>query len=210
MIKKLQTKMLNHIKRTPAEMLKLIALIIVMGFATQVVASVVLTLILDTMPEVASEYKQATSVMLELTPKMMLFVCVMAPLFEELFFRGLIFGVLKKFAPFLIANITQALAFGIYHGNIIQGIYAFLLGMFIGVVLLLTGSLCYTILLHMSINFAGLFIGRLVPENTGFVFKLMLVAFAVAVLTLITYHLYLEWKKSGIEIDAHNDIVDEL
>lgn len=199
MIERLKAKISNHIKRRPAEMLKLIALIIVMGFATQVVASVVLTLILDTMPEVASEYKQATSVMLELTPGIMFLVCVLAPTFEELFFRGLILGVLRKFIPFFIANITQALAFGIYHGNIIQGIYAFLLGMFIGVILLLTGSICYTILLHMSINFAGMFIDRLVPEETGLALKLVLAAGAIAILVPATYYLYKDWKNNALE-----------
>ena len=86
---------------------------------------------------------------------------VMAPLGEELIFRGLTLQYLRKTGlGFHVANIIQAILFGIAHMNWIQGIYAFLLGRF--------KTLAAPMLLHMFFNFSGTYIAALIdplPEN---------------------------------------------
>ncbi|MDP0880704.1 CPBP family intramembrane glutamic endopeptidase, partial [Klebsiella variicola] len=42
--------------------------------------------------------------------------------------------------------------FGVSHGNLVQGTYAFVLGVIFGIVYLYTNNLWITILLHMGIN----------------------------------------------------------
>ena len=54
---------------------------------------------------------------------------VLAPILEEGAFRLVLYGWLRRFMAFLPAAVISSLAFGIYHGNWIQGTYAFLLGM---------------------------------------------------------------------------------
>ena len=54
---------------------------------------------------------------------------VRAPILEEGAFRLVLYGWLRRFMAFLPAAVISSLAFGIYHGNWIQGTYAFLLGM---------------------------------------------------------------------------------
>lgn len=54
---------------------------------------------------------------------------VLAPVLEEGAFRLLLYGWLRRFTAFLPAAAVSSLAFGLYHGNWIQGTYAFLLGM---------------------------------------------------------------------------------
>lgn len=54
---------------------------------------------------------------------------ILAPVVEEGIFRALIFGGLRRIVHFLPAAVVSSLAFGIYHGNWIQGSYAFLTGM---------------------------------------------------------------------------------
>ena len=51
--------------------------------------------------------------------------------------------------------------------NLIQGIYAFFLGLFIGYILYATGSIGYTMLFHCGINFMGMFIERIVPVDSS-------------------------------------------
>lgn len=52
-----------------------------------------------------------------------------APLAEELIFRALLYGWLRGYMGFWSSSLISALAFGLYHGNWIQGIYAFTIGM---------------------------------------------------------------------------------
>ena len=54
---------------------------------------------------------------------------VLAPVLEEAVFRLILYGWLRRFMASLPAALISSLAFGIYHGNWIQGIYAFCLGM---------------------------------------------------------------------------------
>ena len=61
--------------------------------------------------------------------KVLLLTLVLAPLFEEALFRWGIFGWLCPRMGFFAAALLSSLAFGLYHGNLIQGIYAFILGM---------------------------------------------------------------------------------
>ena len=51
------------------------------------------------------------------------------PFTEELLFRGLCFLRLRERLPFWLAAFFSALLFGVYHGNALQGIYAFCLGL---------------------------------------------------------------------------------
>lgn len=53
---------------------------------------------------------------------------LIAPFAEELIFRGTVYNRLKKNQKYPIAILVSALCFGIYHSNIVQGSYAFLLG----------------------------------------------------------------------------------
>ncbi len=54
---------------------------------------------------------------------------ILAPIVEEFLFRGLVFKRLDKYVGKLPAMVLSSLFFGIYHGNVVQGVYAFLVGM---------------------------------------------------------------------------------
>lgn len=162
---------------------ELFLLMIGIGLFSQVVASYLLTVVLGFFPDVAEQYANNIDALLKLTPGTLLLVCVIAPIIEETIFRLLIMGVATKFLGYIAGNIIQAVLFGIYHGNIVQGIYAFILGLFIGYLLHITGSFFYTFAFHMGINTAGMLLDRLIPEETPEVLKFM--AFAVAAAVVI-------------------------
>ncbi|MDF2804531.1 MAG: amino terminal protease family protein, partial [Anaerocolumna sp.] len=78
---------------------------------------------------------------------------------EEFIFRGVTLKKAQKVMPFIGANILQAILFGVYHGNLVQGVYAFILGLFLGFVCYQLQSLLASILLHMVINISGILFG---------------------------------------------------
>lgn len=53
---------------------------------------------------------------------------LLVPFVEELAFRGVLYNRLKKYMTWGSAVVVSALAFGIYHQNMVQGAYAFLMG----------------------------------------------------------------------------------
>ena len=52
-----------------------------------------------------------------------------APLAEELLFRAFLYGWIRQCTGFWLSAALSSLAFGLYHGNWVQGTYAFILGM---------------------------------------------------------------------------------
>lgn len=95
------------------------------------------------------------------TPSMFLYVAFLAPIFEELLFRG---AVLRAAEPFgkNFAIVCSAVLFGIYHGNLLQGIFAALVGLLLGYAAL-QYSLKWSILLHVVNNFViSEVLGRLI------------------------------------------------
>lgn len=87
------------------------------------------------------------------------------PMMEELIFRGAIMDRLRAAYPFWVANLLQAALFGIYHRNLIQGIYAFLWGILLGLVYQATGSILANILAHIIFNATNYLLGWLFPTG---------------------------------------------
>lgn len=82
-------------------------------------------------------------------------VVVLIPICEEIIFRGVIFGYLKKRYNLVISLIIQALVFAFMHGNIVQGIYTFILGLVLGIIYIYTNSLYGSMLMHIIYNLLG-------------------------------------------------------
>lgn len=79
-------------------------------------------------------------------------IVIFAPMSEELLFRGLLFGELKKNINVYIAGLLQATLFGIIHGNIIWGIIAFLSAVFYAFLFERFNSIFAPLVGHMSVN----------------------------------------------------------
>jgi len=89
---------------------------------------------------------------------------LMAPVLEEIVFRGLMYTRLKKGLPVIVAAVVTSLAFGIAHGTVIWAIYTFVFSMVLIWVFEKFQSLTACILLHMAYNLSGMALS-LIPEN---------------------------------------------
>ncbi|WP_353892407.1 CPBP family intramembrane glutamic endopeptidase [Proteinivorax hydrogeniformans] len=83
---------------------------------------------------------------------LLLSIGIAAPFIEEIMFRGLIFNNLKKVVSLKNVVLIQAILFGVYHMSIVQGAYAAMVGVFLGVSLVWTGSIWAPVLIHAGNN----------------------------------------------------------
>ncbi len=90
-----------------------------------------------------------------LSPLIVCYAVLLGPISEELIFRGVIMRYARLVFPFWLANIFQAVLFGVFHGNMIQGCYAAAFGLILGYICERGGSIYFSILLHMLYNFWG-------------------------------------------------------
>ncbi|EOU1112218.1 CPBP family intramembrane metalloprotease [Clostridium perfringens] len=84
-------------------------------------------------------------------------VVILAPIFEELVFRGIIFNEASKYKGGAFPIIISALLFGLAHMQPIQIVYAFIVGLIFGFVYSKTHSLPIVMFLHMLNNLLTLF-----------------------------------------------------
>lgn len=145
---------------------KNVILIILLGLCLQLGVSFLLNLVAYLKPEWFESYQELMEqLVMENSIISVVYIGLIAPISEELIFRGVILHKSKKVMSLTAANIFQAVLFGIYHMNMVQGVYAFLIGIFFGFICIKLKSLYGAILLHMAINIGGILLG-LIPEET--------------------------------------------
>ena len=152
----------NARTRSLADYLKLTAILVILAVCVQLSASYVLNVVLNMLPKVADEYLAIQDTLIRFDFKRIFTVCVFAPVLEETVFRLLILRLGARFIPFWIMNVIQAVLFGIYHGNWVQGIYAFIIGMLFGYIMHVCEWLAASVIVHMAVNTCG-YVMQVVP-----------------------------------------------
>ncbi|MCI9385988.1 MAG: CPBP family intramembrane metalloprotease [Lachnospiraceae bacterium] len=114
----------------------------------------------------------------------MLAAVLLAPVNEECIMRGLILKNLQRFFSTPVVIIIQAVMFGIFHGNWVQGLYVIPVGAALGYVAIKSRSVIPCIGMHLFYNFLSFIVG-LLPEfcQTGF--------FAIAAVVVCTAAVWL-------------------
>lgn len=79
-------------------------------------------------------------------------LCIIGPLVEELVYRGFVYQRLQKSSSETTAAVLSALLFGVLHLNLVQGVYAFVLGILLAHIVYKTGSLLTAAAAHMAAN----------------------------------------------------------
>ncbi|MEI8199872.1 MAG: type II CAAX endopeptidase family protein [Eubacteriales bacterium] len=88
-------------------------------------------------------------------------VGIVAPVAEEFLMRGVVLNRLLGYMRVFPALLIQAALFGILHMNLLQGVYAGVLGLLLGYVYIKYGSLLMTIVFHITLNTLSV----LLPES---------------------------------------------
>lgn len=144
------------------------------------------------MPSIVEDYiEMANSSGFGISPFAIFAAVCLAPIGEEFLCRGvcLYFGK-KALGKFWYANILQALLFGILHMNWVQGIYAFFIGLVLGVLVEKYKSLLPSVLVHFVVNFSS---STWVPKVFGDVnmtLTIGIVLVTIPGIIVITYLIY--------------------
>ena len=112
-------------------------------------------------------------------------VVILAPLFEEILFRGYMFGFFREGFPFWAAAAASAALFGLAHGQLLWICYAAGMGLLFCIIRERSGTLSLSIAAHMGFNltavpqllFSGIgwaFGGVLAAGIIGFFFAVLL------------------------------------
>lgn len=83
---------------------------------------------------------------------------VISPFVEELVFRGFLYGRMRVYMPKMWAVLVSALLFGIYHGNMVQGTYGFLMGILFTLVYDRYKNFYLAVIMHVIVNLVGYFV----------------------------------------------------
>ncbi|GGD22841.1 peptidase [Pontibacillus chungwhensis BH030062] len=88
---------------------------ILLAFLSQYAATVIESLVFGVDP--ISENTQNLSALAKATPIFILIIAIVAPILEEIIFRKILFGTLRKYTNFLISALVSGSIFGIVHGE---------------------------------------------------------------------------------------------
>ena len=132
--------------------------------------------------EIAEEMFKHNGIVIQLVV-----IGILAPVSEELIFRGLIFRRIRDYAGFMWAAVASGLFFGIYHGNLTQGIFAFVMGMLFAAIYEHYGTLWASIAAHMANNIFATLENNLldkidVPDFAYLIFVIVIGAAGIALM----------------------------
>ena len=149
--------------------------------------------------EMGNEYEKIFNTLIK-SPVGLIAICLLGPVCEEIVFRG---GVMKpllqrKVKPWT-AIWVSAIIFAVVHGNLVQMLYALMVGLVMGIIYYRTASLILTSIAHIINNSVSAWIllnhpewNDLNPETIfgPLMYYVLLVVLAVAVVMLLRHFWY--------------------
>ena len=131
----------------------------------------------------------------------LIFVGILSPIIEEMMFRGIMLNKLRRYGD-KVAIVTTALLFGLFHVNFSQFFYATVLGLIFAYVTLKTGTIKYSIILHIFVNMMGSFIIPLIIGDGSNLVAYGCVLFLVLLISIIGLVLLIKDRKNISLLDG--------
>lgn len=148
------------------------------ALSLELLIGVAMTITMVFFPEVMQSYLELMEIagVGQMNVMSFLATVILAPITEELIFRGVTMRLTKWAGmPFIIANILQAVLFGIFHMNLVQGAYATVIGLVLGYLGHRYKTLWVPILLHLFCNLYATVMGIFTIPDTIAVYVIMTV-----------------------------------
>lgn len=163
---------INSLKKTVS------AELVIISLSIGVISNMIVNIIPDNIINKSSAYKSLQKNYTEMNSiQLFIAIAILAPLVEEIVLRGMVLFEISRLNN-LVAIVLSAFIFAVLHGNIVQGIYAFTIGLFIAAVDIKYNTIIYGILMHSCMNI-GSFVSSVISS------RLLLIA-TTAILTTIS------------------------
>lgn len=104
---------------------------------------------------------------------------VISPIAEEMLFRGILYGRCRRYLGVLPGILLSSILFAILHGNLVQGIYAFLMGMLICGIYERYHSFFASVIFHAAANVTAFSLSYFTVRTTTSCMVINCVIFAI-------------------------------
>ena len=160
----------------------------VLGLSTQAVTSITVAIVSVFMGPIGEKTQESYDNMFgsETTVSMFIFMAVATPIIEEIVFRGLIHGRMRRTLPAPVAVIMSSVCFGLCHGEIYRVIYATFLGIILAVFYEKYHSILPGIVIHMAFNTMS-FVYEILPNNGLVYLSIYFIAMGVALCAAVCF-----------------------
>lgn len=156
-----------------------------LGVAFQFIVTFTISLIPSVAEYYSGAFDEQYAAMLDAPlPLQIINVAIITPFVEEILFRGMIYGSLRKGMPKIAAAIIASVVFGVFHGNIVSMIYAAALSFIMIAVYEKTDSLFVTIAMHAALNGSSFIMGY-IPESPVIILAVYALSIAVGVAAFV-------------------------
>lgn len=160
------------------------------------------------LPEASSVYEAATGVVaheFNIYEFAISILCtsIFVPLVEEYVFRGVIFSYLRRFGT-AFGVIASAVVFAVAHMSPVQSVYAFVFGIFSAVMVVVTGNIKTSVLLHAGNNFLTVALGYVLGELDVKGFNVVSGIYMIVISAIGIYGMYHLCRADGIVHELQN------
>lgn len=129
-------------------------------------------------------------------------VVVLGPIVEELMFRGAIFHYLEKIKAGWFPVVVSGIAFGVWHQELVQVVYAAIIGILLGYIYAKTRDIRVTITIHILNNFLSALPPALdTPAVQAVVYKLSIFMIVPTLMILV------QWGCASRGSDSSENVV---
>ena len=131
---------------------------------------------------------------------------IAAPILEELFFRGMIYKRLRDMINVKAAVVISALFFGAFHGNLVQFVYAFIIGLMLAYVYEKFKTIWAPVIFHIGANLISVLITEFMPQsmnNAAVILGAMLISM---VLTFVLLKYVYGYNAGSVSVQKSEEI----
>ena len=191
--------------RYTAPGIKRLGVVLVLGMSAAVSVNVIVSL--SQIARFSPKYQQVSEVIYSGGLFMEIVSAVIAaPILEELFFRGMIYKRLRDMINVKAAVVISALFFGAFHGNLVQFVYAFIIGLMLAYVYEKFKTIWAPVIFHVGANLISVLITEFMPQsmnNAAVILGAMLISM---VLTFVLLKYVYGYNAGSVSVQKSEEI----
>lgn len=131
---------------------------------------------------------------------------IAAPILEELFFRGMIYKRLRDMVNVKAAVIISALFFGAFHGNLVQFVYAFIIGLMLAYVYEKFKTIWAPVVFHVGANLISVLVTEFMKNSMNSAAVILWAMLISMVLTVVLLKYVYGYSAGAVPVQKSEEI----